>query len=124
MRETLERILVEAVTLTPQELAVKAAIAKVAPPAGGKAAVLFARMKSRRVDPAEAEQMADEVRSALVAAGGARTRNVQQAFDDIYDELEDDLEASSGIGDMITQTLKQGQAARPNTLSMRSLLNR
>ncbi len=121
VRIVLEDMISEAVTLGPKQVQVKAQISKLSPGIGAKAGVLFSRMMARRIESEEAEQMADEVRSTIAAAGGAGGRGLQQAFEEAYAELEDGL----GIGDMISGTLKAAAPVKPgDSFTMRSALKK
>ncbi len=117
LRLLVRDVLVEAVMLSPQQLAAKAALEKVNPGASGKAVVLFSRILSKRIDPEEAEQMAGEVRS--LAAADPRA---VKAFDTALEDLRAAPDSERRIGDMISSTLNAPAPGR--NITMTSLAKR
>jgi hypothetical protein len=119
VRSTLASMVSEAVMLSPQQVAAKAALAKANPAAGGKAGVLFSRMLSKRITPEEADQMAGEVR-ALAAADARAVRT----FDVALEDLQASQQAPSRIGDMISTTLKAASPAPGQSIAFKSVARR
>lgn len=106
LRRVIRETLLEVVDWTPQQKAAIAALNRTAGASGTKAGVLFSRVMSKRIDRAEADQMADEVRRMA-----ASNPKAVQAFDTALEDAWAGVEAPSRIGGMISGALQAGLPA-------------
>lgn len=105
LRQLIRATLTEAIELSTQQKTVKRALDDVAQASGGKAAVLFSRIMTKRISQEEIDQMADEVRTMAQA-----NPKVVQQFNVALEDTLAGVEAPNRLGDMISQTLAK---ARP-----------